>query len=482
MKKIEFHNKKNLDEWAQSHPESDVRIINSRNAIRQGLFVFESINSAPEFNIENLNLYCLIFNRYLSYFNNSRIIHDERNIVSSIQSGIKNRIDSLPSSSFTDKVKINNSFGVVSNIEHSILCSFPEINKDEASALYDAVANFPYIFNAAYKEQNMEYYSRAIVSAIEYDANIIDILESNNDLFNHQIWPEPKSRINNIFNDFLSYDASRTQWNYFLYIYRKFLVGEYISDEDRYSLSVLCDSVLTEKIISSASADRLMEKFCGVIGWDWKNAKLDPIPTKLSEPLLTTGGQEGSLNIHEPRSPSSEQTDAAPARTTHTPLQSDGLAEEDWLERRPLARTLARRIKDFYVRRSDNTLPDPKTGLKSSAGLAINLTAPWGEGKSSVLKMIDSALRDEKEEASEDWLVIHFNAWDHERRRPPWWPMIEALRFQSSLQLAELDRNEAQVNLDQSWYWRAILSEGMPWLVGIGVVGFIVGWIAMYSG
>ncbi len=452
MKKIEFQNKKNLEEWAYSHSEDEVRIINSRNAIRQGLFIFESINSESEFNIENMALYGLVFYRYLSYFKYSYSPQGEIEILFDIQSKIKNRLESLPSSVFTVKEGRGSNASIINNIEHSISCSFPLSDKSEVSALYDTITNFPYILNAAYKEQDMKSYSRAMVAAIEYDASILNEIKSNRDLFNYQIWPNFNKKIDYIFNKFLNYSVATTPWNYFLYLYRKFLIGEYISDKDRESLSIFCETIFTDNLSRSISADHLMEKFCGVIGWDWKNANLEPIPAKLSEAHVRAADQEGSLNSHEPRSSSSEEANDAPAKTTHTPLQSDGLAEEDWLERRPLARTLARRIKDFYARRSDNTLSDTKMGLKSSAGLAINLTAPWGEGKSSVLNMLDSALREETEEASEDWLVIHFNAWDHERRRPPWWAMIETLYQSGYIQLRTMKgRDQHAIDFQSCW-------------------------------
>ena len=169
-----------------------------------------------------------------------------------------------------------------------------------------------------------------------------------------------------------------------------------------------------------------------------------------------------------------------------SPISDDGFCREDMLERRPLAQILARRIKDFHETSRKSVGAVLKNGLKTSAGLAINLTAPWGEGKTSLLHMLENALKDptvgDEKNSSSTWIVIHFNAWDHEHRRPPWWPMIEALRAQAAQQLAGIGRCKAQVDLDLYWYWRTILSDRMHWLVGLGVVGFILGGVVMLAG
>ena len=26
------------------------------------------------------------------------------------------------------------------------------------------------------------------------------------------------------------------------------------------------------------------------------------------------------------------------------------------------------------------------------------------------------------------WVVVNFNAWEQERRNPPWWPLMEAVK------------------------------------------------------
>ncbi|MBL6432280.1 MAG: hypothetical protein HPM95_19090 [Alphaproteobacteria bacterium] len=71
---------------------------------------------------------------------------------------------------------------------------------------------------------------------------------------------------------------------------------------------------------------------------------------------------------------------------------------------------------------------DEMRAEKTPDGFALNLHGPWGAGKSSVLLMMDQALRDPERSSGKPWAVVHFNAWQHERRNPPWWPLIEAVK------------------------------------------------------
>ena len=138
------------------------------------------------------------------------------------------------------------------------------------------------------------------------------------------------------------------------------------------------------------------------------------------------------------------------------PVSGDAATGEDLLGRRPLARALAGRIKEFYSASRFAVDFTFETGLKSSNGWAINLTAPWGVGKTSFLHMLDRALRQptdsEDIQSNTDWIVIHFNAWDHERRRPPWWAMIENLYQSGLLQLKRLkSREQSKIDFESCW-------------------------------
>lgn len=101
-------------------------------------------------------------------------------------------------------------------------------------------------------------------------------------------------------------------------------------------------------------------------------------------------------------------------RTDAVPTHSDEPTTDDQLGRRPFARALVERIVEVR-----------KTSGRD--GFAVHLHAPWGAGKTSVLLMMQEMLR-KPEEHGTPWAVVQFNAWEHEHRKPPWWPLIKALK------------------------------------------------------
>jgi len=102
----------------------------------------------------------------------------------------------------------------------------------------------------------------------------------------------------------------------------------------------------------------------------------------------------------------------APADVT---TQFDHPTADDQLGRRPFADTLVEYMRALQATGG----PD---------GFAVNLHGPWGAGKTSILLMMEEFLARPKDAGEPAWAVVHFNAWEHERRNPPWWPLIEAVK------------------------------------------------------
>lgn len=115
-----------------------------------------------------------------------------------------------------------------------------------------------------------------------------------------------------------------------------------------------------------------------------------------------------------------------PAERTDVKPKSDEPTAEDELGRRPFAESLVDKINEVR-----------EAGQKD--GFAVHLHAPWGAGKTSILLMMqDYMKRSAKiEPKDKNWVVVNFNAWEHERRNPPWWPLIEAVERDCSAYLAE---------------------------------------------
>jgi hypothetical protein len=103
-----------------------------------------------------------------------------------------------------------------------------------------------------------------------------------------------------------------------------------------------------------------------------------------------------------------ESGTAAPYATDKLRTLTDAPAEVDLLNRKPLAESLATRLR---TTRAD----DPQTSF------LLHVDGPWGSGKSTLLNFL-------QDELERDSLVVYFNAWREQRSGPPWWGMLSTLR------------------------------------------------------
>lgn len=120
----------------------------------------------------------------------------------------------------------------------------------------------------------------------------------------------------------------------------------------------------------------------------------------------------------------------------------DNPAIEDWLSRRGFARALAVRINRIWNEFNSS-------GLKGS--FALHLHGPWGAGKTSLLNLLRQELQPNFPSTTQAevktvssptrslsrWIVIDFNAWQHQRLDPPWWFLMDAIYRQSRAQLRQ---------------------------------------------
>lgn len=105
---------------------------------------------------------------------------------------------------------------------------------------------------------------------------------------------------------------------------------------------------------------------------------------------------------------------------------SDQPASIDRLGRATFAEALGHRLRDAYAE---------SAGAADRGAFMAHIHGPWGYGKSSVLNFLRDQLEaprrrppDEAPAAGDEpWLVVDFNAWKHQRIRPPWWSLISAV-------------------------------------------------------
>ena len=143
--------------------------------------------------------------------------------------------------------------------------------------------------------------------------------------------------------------------------------------------------------------------------------------------------------------------------------QTDDPAREDALERRPFARVLAQRIVE--IRASVRG-----TGADDDRAFMVHVHGPWGSGKSSMLNLLQAQLERPGEqeppwpegEEPKPALVVWFNAWKHQRMRPPWWALMNAIYHGGMRRCAESGNERerwgdrfALWRLWWSWRWKA---------------------------
>ena len=63
------------------------------------------------------------------------------------------------------------------------------------------------------------------------------------------------------------------------------------------------------------------------------------------------------------------------------------------------------------------------------AAIIVHLDGPWGSGKSTILKLLKSRL----EASQPQWLVVEYNAWRNQHRKPAWLPLVVDLRIPSGV-------------------------------------------------
>ena len=145
----------------------------------------------------------------------------------------------------------------------------------------------------------------------------------------------------------------------------------------------------------------------------------------------------------------------APAHSSSeetVPAHPDDPAVLDTLARRPFARCIANRMDEVWRGRDRRPTRRGEADTGSGGAFMLHLHGPWGSGKSSILNFLRDELQGEHRPRKEErWVVVEFNAWRHQRIRPPWWALIRDVYAQSARQLPPLKSLWLRVRW---WAWR----------------------------
>lgn len=109
------------------------------------------------------------------------------------------------------------------------------------------------------------------------------------------------------------------------------------------------------------------------------------------------------------------------------PTHPDRPAVVDELGRQAFAQALAVRLR--RMRLEDD-----------QASFMLHIYGPWGSGKSFILHFMSQELRTK---GPRPWVVVEFNAWQHQRTGPPWWWLINSVFQQGVQQLRTIQRRRS---------------------------------------
>jgi hypothetical protein len=126
----------------------------------------------------------------------------------------------------------------------------------------------------------------------------------------------------------------------------------------------------------------------------------------------------------------------------NVPTHLDHPTRIDELGRMVLAHNLAERIR---VVRAENQ--NKETSEDEKGAFMVQINGAWGVGKSSFLYFLSDQLTHKDSSQRDQWVIINFNAWKHQRLGNPWWWLMNAL-FQQGHQ---------QLKATIQWRWRSII-------------------------
>lgn len=138
----------------------------------------------------------------------------------------------------------------------------------------------------------------------------------------------------------------------------------------------------------------------------FENAYLLAVPTDETVPLYVYSTQPEVVlfkPLPEPEASRKEEKDY------NAFLWSDAAAEIDELGRDGLVKDVVSSIHQLFE--SD----------KYKDAYTVLLNGEWGTGKSSMLRFFEKHLMDK------GWHVVHYNAWENQQFKDPWWILINAI-------------------------------------------------------
>ncbi|MBD0372735.1 MAG: hypothetical protein ICV60_17960 [Pyrinomonadaceae bacterium] len=137
----------------------------------------------------------------------------------------------------------------------------------------------------------------------------------------------------------------------------------------------------------------------------------------------------------------------------------DHPAEVDHLGRMAFAEALAIRLR---------RLADEGYQAEQKYSFMLNINGPWGAGKSTLLKFLSRSLKDDRPIDNKQypgWVIVEFNAWQHQRIGLPWWSLMNAVFRQALKQLWVISKPRAVWFWLREYAWRLRVGRGSHFLI-----------------
>ena len=187
--------------------------------------------------------------------------------------------------------------------------------------------------------------------------------------------------------------------------------------------------------------------------------------------------------------PESAEEPVAVSPEQSVPIHTDNPATVDALQREGLARVLARRIRDMRSLEEATAEKLEDTAYPRGRSFLVHLDGQWGMGKTSLLNFLTRELEggkripwipffaDRPAAGEAHWIVVQFNAWQHQRIVPPWWWLMSSLSRQGGRMLWRIDVPRAALFRMREWIWRAWI--GWPWYLLAAAAGGVIAVLAV---
>ena len=441
-----------LERWLKNRPQEFSTVIAARAALRVFPLVFERVGSS----LDKAYQRALILKSFRTVFLSKTAIGEIANTMRTA------RITEATSFAYP-------ALNAAAAADAAAFSALTIKNADAdaaANAAANAVAHAAYASIVAGKASAAEAFWLSIRNDISWGENFgMHRDTSNIDLMRMPLWLNdplqggPPYLINaplwvtEPLNEFArSEDPAKGPWRLIVDWYR-LLLPDNPNSEPRSAFGEEADLEIATKDEEfwDRDPDIVMAEIAEIVGWPWRD-RHSPIPKPPS-----------------------------PRTIEETKVVADRATRNDQLDRKPFAEELAKRINNVRVAQLDS-LAKEREALREIGreddvrgdGFAVQLHAPWGAGKTSILKMMEDYMTSPERPANARWVIVNFNAWRHERRNPPWWPLMEALNRSSQAHLNHCCAENGGEKSNANKLWRRWHLSNIWALAGPYAIAFVI--------